>query len=349
MGIGRITTMLTDLNRREEIGDFDGNRRIPLSIIYPSSKETTEELYKDLYYPKIELLNKIYSEGSEEKEKFLDELKIAYENNAPIKEGKYPVVIFSHGLTADRDFFTFLFEKLVSNGFIVVSVGHIYDTDYTLLPSGEVVEMKKGIDKDVSVEERAKQLQVRRDDVVYVHDHLNELNELKEINNCIDTENIFIGGHSLGAVTTFYAGLVLDDLKGCFTFDMPVHLIDIKLVNQCIESKHLPFLNIYRYFKNPQNLKLMNNIIQMKCLNPVEYTIMIKETDHLSFTDWYKIYPEKYNHSYMHLVETHKIISTTVLTFLKDILDNTTKYNDLLESHKEDTFIIKADESKFED
>lgn len=341
MGIGRITKLYIDESRKEIIGDVEHHlRKVPISIFYPTDFETVGK-YKDLYEPKDHLLAKIYSNENSKKIDFLYDLPLNVKNNVEIKAGKYPVVIFSHGLTADRDFFTFLYEPLVNNGYIVVTVGHLYDTDLTLLPDGTEVLMKKDIDKDVSLKERNEQLVVRKEDVCFIYNKLGEINDLEELKNSLDLENVFIGGHSLGAITTLYSSLEIKNLKGAFTFDLPVHLINIKILNEHMEARKLPFLNIYRYFKNPDSLKLMNNIIASKFNTEKENFIMIKDTDHMVFSDWYTLNPELYKYDDEQLKDTLNLISQIVLNFLNDILNHTTTYHEMLEKNQTKRIIVK--------
>lgn len=343
MGIGRITKLLIDIGRTEELMELGEPRRIPITVLYPSSEENTHMLYKEIYHPEVEMLSMIYSEGVDDKKEYLNTLTLNYKNNATAKVGKYPVVVFSHGLTADRDFFSFLFQKLCENGYVVVTVGHLYDTDFTLIPGEEreIVKMKPGIDKNVGLEERQKELLIREKDIEYVVKHLSEINEFELIKGIIDTEKIILGGHSLGAITTLYSALALKEIKGGFTFDLPVSLVDIKYLNKFNEARHLPFLNIYRYFKNTSGLNLMNNIIQMKFFNPKEYSIMLKDSDHLSFTDWYTIYPEKYTFSKEHLENMYSMINEGVLSFISDVINKSGSFEDFLMKNEENVIVVR--------
>lgn len=58
--------------------------------------------------------------------------------NAPVCDGKHPLLVFNHGFSLGCEANTVQFEELASHGYIILSVGHQEDGSYEL-PSGEVL------------------------------------------------------------------------------------------------------------------------------------------------------------------------------------------------------------------
>lgn len=60
-------------------------------------------------------------------------------DKAPIIDGTFPVIIYSHGWTGFRTIAVNQIENLVSNGYIVFAPDHTYGSVATRFPSGEVI------------------------------------------------------------------------------------------------------------------------------------------------------------------------------------------------------------------
>jgi len=68
----------------------------------------------------------------------------SYENAAILKKPKpYPVIIYNHGYSGFTAVHQVLFEELASNGFVVVSVGHPYESTLFILSGGDVLPFDK--------------------------------------------------------------------------------------------------------------------------------------------------------------------------------------------------------------
>jgi predicted dienelactone hydrolase len=71
------------------------------------------------------------------------ELDRTFENvalrDAPVREGKWPVIIFSHGFGGLRFNHVFLTEFLASHGYIVLAADHLGDSKFTLVNSRVVL------------------------------------------------------------------------------------------------------------------------------------------------------------------------------------------------------------------
>lgn len=144
-------------------------------------------------------------ESGAEKVKFLEGMKTNIYNDAPISKKRvaYPILIQSTGLGAPRDYMTFNIEKLVSEGYVVFTIGHAYDSMLTVLPNGEMLEPPR---KELTQDEKKNLIDVRKNDILFVLNKLEELNnEDGVMKNKLDLERIGAIGHSLGGAAVFKA------------------------------------------------------------------------------------------------------------------------------------------------
>src|SRR5262249_3113551 len=58
--------------------------------------------------------------------------------NAPVADGRHPVVVFSPGFTATFTDYTFLLEDLASRGYLVAAINHTYDATAVEFPDGRL-------------------------------------------------------------------------------------------------------------------------------------------------------------------------------------------------------------------
>lgn len=363
MNIGRRTDLLVD-DRKEPYYSQEPNRRIPVSFFYPTA-EIGESFYKDLYAPKEEMLVKIYAEGKPERKERLATFPAAFLNGAePMGGQAYPVIVFSHGLEADRDFYLFLIEPLVKAGYLVVTLGHLYDTDVTLLPDGELVRMKQGLLAESSYEERRQQIEIRGRDMKFVLDRLKDFNQSGFLKGLMDLDRVAICGHSLGGMTCLEA---LDHplVKSAVLLDAALAYTDLApalALNQTVEK---PVLNFRRdgidyaqrlkprierlKDKSAESFKkaiikeheavIQDEVATRQLFEYVKgdrrHFITMDKTVHMSFCDWFLLVPDEYYPSLMPIEEAHAIMVETILAFYKEnLLGQGKPYTDLIDSNK---------------
>ena len=88
---------------------------------------------------------------------------------------KYPVLIFSHGITGSRHLHQVLFEYLASRGYVVISPDHSYDSNLTIFPDGRIADYRSDITGHPdSVMVRAKQIKTRALDIGLSLIHISE-------------------------------------------------------------------------------------------------------------------------------------------------------------------------------
>jgi predicted dienelactone hydrolase len=129
--------------------------------------------------------------------------------DAPVANGRHPIVVFTHGYTGTFTDYTFLFEDLASRGYVVASVDHTYEASAVEFPDGRFVESIPGSHFGNTAgndeHELAFAVEVRLADLTFVANQLKLLNMAhgSPFAGKLDTVRMAIAGHSLGGLTAF--------------------------------------------------------------------------------------------------------------------------------------------------
>jgi predicted dienelactone hydrolase len=164
--------------------------------------------------------------------------------DAPIADGLYPIVVFSHGLTGTFTDYTFLFEDLASRGYAVAAVDHTHEASAVELTDGKIAPSRYGsyLTQTVGLDESAARLLelTRLGDMRFVVDELQRLENQPDspFAGHFNTTALAVAGHSLGGLTALQAlqsdsrvraAVVLEGVLPESTFaatDKPVLLVD---------------------------------------------------------------------------------------------------------------------------
>jgi dienelactone hydrolase len=145
--------------------------------------------------------------------------------NAPITDGRHPVVVFTHGYTGTFTDYTYIFEDLASRGYVVASVDHTYEATAVEFPDGRFVHSGFGshLGNTLLEDDQALTLAltVRMDDLRFVAGELERLNGAAQgpFAQKLDTDKIALAGHSMGGLAAslgvtrdrrFKLGIILD-------------------------------------------------------------------------------------------------------------------------------------------
>jgi len=130
---------------------------------------------------------------------FLEHQHLGVQKDAKIaKEAaqKFPVVVFSHGLSANIHIYSLHLKEWASHGFVVFSVDH----DETIRL--DATKIKQYSDY---VELRTPHLDPRRETIKKALDYISEPQNIqiffKDTGVALDYDNVFMSGHSLGGAT----------------------------------------------------------------------------------------------------------------------------------------------------
>lgn len=354
MKIGRIVRILEDKERKEKLMECNDNRKVIISFYYPIDetwKENRQALYADLYSPREDefintFRNFVLLEDDAEKKKFLERIETNIYNDAPISknEVKYPVIIHSTGLGAPRDYMTFNVEKLVSEGYVVFTIGHTYDSMLTILPNGEMLKPPK---KELNQNDKKNLIDIRKNDILFVLNKLEQLNNEDDvIKDKLDLKRIGVIGHSLGGASVFKASQCDSRIKATVLFDASLQFFNIEEE----QKLNTPLLNFRRgtfdyetsikefidYFKNKSDgekfkkeIILYDNILreshkeQKKLFNYLcgyKSFIKLNGSKHMIFSDYSTIIGQKKESETLSVEKAHEVINDVTIRFFDEFL-----------------------------
>jgi dienelactone hydrolase len=118
--------------------------------------------------------------------------------NAPVREGRFPLVVFSHGNGGSRHQNTFWCDYLASHGYIIVSADHTGNARWTII-DGKPIALQAG--------ERLNSAKDRPLDVSFLLDQMVRWDAGADprFAGRIDTEHAAIAGMSFGSFTAHWA------------------------------------------------------------------------------------------------------------------------------------------------
>ncbi|QUI22403.1 hypothetical protein HZI73_08855 [Vallitalea pronyensis] len=166
--VGITQMVLTDKTRKQvfPFEDKDAYRNVPITVFYPS--DSSEGLIGAPYaFPEaLEVLHKM-TQGFWSKH--MVKLKTQVYENIAISQKKesYPIIFFNHGYPAYEMQNTVLCSDLASLGYIVISVGHLYESSAIQYKDGRVVKVHKAnvkrLKKSTNMTYKRKLIKVLRD------------------------------------------------------------------------------------------------------------------------------------------------------------------------------------------
>lgn len=235
---------------------------------------------------------------------------------------KYPVLLFSHGLTGFRNQNTFQVEELASHGYIVVSIDHPYDAAAVVYPDQSVISLKleslSGFDSYVD------KSKVWLEDSQFVLNSLTALsndsnsnqavvgtasNELKQLTAHMDMSQIGALGHSFGGATAVQLLMTEPRIKAAVNMDGVLYGQPVP--EQGLSKPYLQ-MNAEQSIDDEWFTQSLDQAVEMtgrskesyeqfwaeskdrrsKATSGADaYSIMINHANHMSFTDFYLYSP----------------------------------------------------------
>ena len=204
--VGVTTIQLDDHGRVDP--ETGGPRQLLTEIYYPAAEEARS-------LPKSKFSEFIprggapgFVEAAEEAlsgyrdgftlEAFDKEYRNVAVRDARVREGKWPLIVFSHGSGGTRFGYTYFVEHMTSHGFIVMSADHTGNARVTFL-DGKVV-VAGGDRRSASAADRPR-------DVSFLIDVMTKMNNGADSRFAgrVDIENVGVSGMSFGGSTTMRA------------------------------------------------------------------------------------------------------------------------------------------------
>jgi len=199
--VGVTTTAFVDNSRTDNFTKQP--RTLVTEIWYPAADEARQmpkNKYSDFtpggVTPEIdELMKKVYKMSAAEIDKIY--WNEAY-RNAPVRKGRFPLVVFSHGNGGSRSQNSFWCDYLASHGYIIVSADHTGNATWTVINGKPVV---------FQASERQNSAKDRPRDVSFLLDQMISWDKGadKRFARRIDTDHSAITGMSFGSYTAHWA------------------------------------------------------------------------------------------------------------------------------------------------
>ena len=144
--VGTSCFSFTDTGRREVLGGANGDRRITVRMYYPADRASVEGKPRAAIFSpsKKAAIMKAYHLRN-----VSDDIMCAdYYEDVPIAEGQtFPLILFSMGYNSYVESNTYLLCALVSQGYVVASVGHAFEAVENDYEDGSADYFDKRINK----------------------------------------------------------------------------------------------------------------------------------------------------------------------------------------------------------
>lgn len=298
--------------------------------IYTEDPDDKRELMVRVWYPSEKVLGgkrAPYFSESSPGENPLGAIAIATNSilNAPVAqtESSYPVLLFSHGFATPPEFNTINAEELASQGYVVATINHTYESSVSVFPDGRVItisqffnalieEQLEYLDKNLNQNSNEnlhnseplidskkfeifkQSVGVRAKDAQFVLDKLEEINGKDPsglLTGKLDLDRVGMFGYSLGGATA--AQTLLQDER----FKAGINLDGGLFINGVDESLNQPFMFMNNEVMGTGNtseaqlpeaqvqdlIKLRKSFFQN--LQSDGYDVTIRGTNHSYFSD----------------------------------------------------------------
>ncbi len=199
-----------------------GKYRVGVKSFYAGPEK---KLVVDVHYPGIQTQSPAYrilpqspqrhpmnTDGIEDpkQKELLENLWVRSQPGMEAAEGKFPVVVLSHGMASNHFEYQHLVEELASHGYCVMTISHPESNPFS--PFGQVDPEKDSPPNHVdAMEAMEKQAQ----DLLFVIDQIRSGAFIEQI----DIDRIGVMGHSLGADTALRACSKSDLIRTAIDLD----------------------------------------------------------------------------------------------------------------------------------
>ena len=209
--VGVTTTVFVDASRTDHYTKKP--RTLVTEIWYPaadSAKSMPESKFTDFIPGGVTPAIEAYIKAA--RGKTVADLNAAYwmksHRDAPIRKGRFPLIVFSHGNGGNRMQNTFWCDFIASHGYIIVSADHTSNAAVTILKDGPVF---------YQAGERANSAVDRPLDMIYLLNQMEKWNAgdggESRFKGKIDLSHVCAAGMSFGSMTAVRVAALEDRFK----------------------------------------------------------------------------------------------------------------------------------------
>lgn len=214
--------------------------------------------------------------------------------------GSFPLILFDHGFCGIKESNESTFIELASQGYVVCSIDHPYQSFYTTNVQGKTTLIDQGYLREYGqtgddLAENArlllKWLDIRVADTNFVLDTV--LTEEGGFYSLVDPGSIGIFGHSLGGATAAAIGRVRGGIDAVINLDGPMAYeitgLDAGAYTIRPQPYPAPILSIYSQYLYEKGLEPKDPLYQVNRLAsataPASYEFVLEGAQHMSLTD----------------------------------------------------------------
>ncbi len=365
--VGLRSLVLKDSLRDERLTDQSGDsRELFIQIWHPAELDKNENLQRSTMWAEL-------YKGKSDAISFLTSyMRGIHTNSYPNvaianDQERYPLILFNHGLQMFSEQNTLLMEHFASNGFVVVSIGHPYESLRVNISTGtvlpEFVTSWENFQKGLSwIENSSRPIQQARDSIENISDieiraHImleairdspmneivsyweqdnrfvldailgNQLTNISDIQLKLDEDRIGAIGMSIGGAVTTELSKSDDRIKAAINVD------GLQYGNRNYDSLKVPFMMIYS-----QDGVDNNEFLKLRSTHDY-YELTFQSAKHADFTDLPMVWPVLGIYGQLGSIPSQKVISLTnrvILDFFQYYLaDNQQGIEFLVEDMKE--------------
>ena len=290
--VGTQNFQIVDTSRAMWFSEnIKGSRKLSVKIWYPTDNITS--LKRAPYLNKYKLIGSAISK--------LFGVPIALMNraggvkcnswlNAVPANGRFPLIVYSHGHQSIKVANTSQAEEMASNGYIVVAMDHSYDAALTILDDDKIIYSRSKLPsndqealQDSMIQRVKNQLKIRTEDVSFVINELKTRFEKdKRFSKIADFDNIGIFGHSFGGCTSITSAFNddrIDAILGLDTYFLP---LPKEIIKKDIDR---PFVHLGQVsWGDSDNYEVMSEL--GKSSNRGFYHFAVEGSKHNDYTDF---------------------------------------------------------------
>ncbi|WP_342551173.1 acetylhydrolase [Paenibacillus sp. FSL R7-0652] len=312
--VGTSTLFMEDVSRGEPATDDpDDRRKLMVQIWYPA--ETSSGLPNADYIENVPVVLSGIREAMSLPPFLLSQLRYVKthahtEAKISSAQERFPLLLFSPGLTGFRNQNTFQVEELASQGYIVVGIDHPYDAAAVIYPDQTIALLQ--LESLSGFEDYASKMNYWVDDTKFVLDHIEAMSSDANsgfLSGKVDMNQVGVLGHSFGGAAAaqmlmkdarIQAALNMDGVlygdpvpeRG---FDKPylqmnaVQSIDdgwfAQSLDQAVEASGHDREHYQRFWAESQERR------KKAAAGTDSYFVLFDHANHMSFTDFYLFSP----------------------------------------------------------